>query len=282
MGEGSEDIPAHLPAALEAVFFAAEHPIGLNELCEVVSRVDDTVASPDVVRAAVVAVATSLSERGGGFVLTEVGGGWELRTRPEHADWVHAMYRRRPVRLSRAALEVLSIVAYRQPCTRAQIDEIRGVDSSSTLRQLLERELVRILGKADDVGRPLIYGTTPDFLSFFGLTSLSELPTLREYTELSEEHMVKVQELDETLRANEQQVREAEAATDLAEPNETPVEDTPPPEPELPLDIPSEGAHADAAHVADEQGLRDDETERPHHDDAEADQAGASDEPDDR
>lgn len=248
MADASPDIPAHLPAALEAVFFAAEHPIGLTELCEVVGRVDETVAAPETVRAAVEAVASSLRERGGGFVLAEVGGGWELRTRPEHADWVHAMYRRRPVRLSRAALEVLSIVAYRQPCTRAQIDEIRGVDSSSTLRQLLERELVRILGKADDVGRPLVYGTTPGFLSFFGLTNLAELPTLREYTELSAEHMVKVQELDETLRANEQQVREAEAATDLAEPNEPPTEETePPPEPELPLDMGDDGAHADSA-----------------------------------
>ena len=93
----------------------------------------------------------------------------------------------KPVRLSRAQLETLAIVAYRQPVTRPEIDEVRGVDSGSALKVLLERELLRMLGRKDDVGRPVLYGTSSAFLEFFGLKSLRELPALREFTELSEE-----------------------------------------------------------------------------------------------
>jgi segregation and condensation protein B len=119
---------------------------------------------------------------------------------------VHVLFKRKPQRLHRAGLEVLAIIAYRQPVTRPEIDDIRGVDSSNTLRQLLERNLIRILGKSDEVGRPLIYGTTSEFLAFFGMQNLAELPTLREFTELTEEHMVKLQALDQTLNANTQTV----------------------------------------------------------------------------
>jgi segregation and condensation protein B len=94
----------------------------------------------------------------------------------------------RPVRLSRAQLETLAIVAYRQPITRPEIDDIRGVDSSNTLRVLAERQLVRVLGKREEVGRPLLYGTTKEFLDFFSLADLRELPTLREYSELTAEN----------------------------------------------------------------------------------------------
>jgi segregation and condensation protein B len=91
------------------------------------------------------------------------------------------------VRLSRAQLETLAIVAYRQPITRPEIDEIRGVDSSATLRLLLDRSLIRVLGKREEVGRPMLYGTTSEFLDFFSLQDLRELPTLREYSELTAE-----------------------------------------------------------------------------------------------
>ncbi len=93
----------------------------------------------------------------------------------------------RPVRLSRAQLETLAIIAYRQPITRPEIDEIRGVDSSATLRLLLDRALIRVLGKREEVGRPMLYGTTKEFLDFFSLGDLRELPTLREYSELTDE-----------------------------------------------------------------------------------------------
>ena len=184
MADASPDIPAHLPAALEAVFFAAEHPIGLTELCEVVGRVDDTVAAPEVVRAAVESVATSLRERGGGFLLAEVGGGWELRTRPEYADWVHAMYRRRPVRLSRAALEVLSIVAYRQGVDASAVDRLRGAKSRVVLDQLVRRQLLRV-DRAADAQAPRYY-TTSRFERLLGIAALEELPRLAEWDDPGE------------------------------------------------------------------------------------------------
>jgi len=191
------------PAAVEALLFAAEGPLSPQSLRDVLARADSLdVAEGDVERV-LRALQARYADEERGFALVEVGAGWELRTRPAYAAYVHELYRNPPVRLTRAALEVLAIVAYRQPCTRADVEEIRGVDCSRMLRTLLERSLVRIIGKADDVGRPLLYGTTPGFLEFFGLASLSELPTLKDYTELSEEHLVKLQALDDTLRANE-------------------------------------------------------------------------------
>jgi len=123
-----------------------------------------------------------------GIVLTEVAGGWQFRTEPESGEFVRRFLRVKPQRLTRAALETLAIIAYRQPVTRPEIEDVRGVDSGAVVKALLERRLVKILGKKDEVGRPILYGTTREFLEFFALKDLSALPTLREFHELSEEH----------------------------------------------------------------------------------------------
>jgi segregation and condensation protein B len=123
-----------------------------------------------------------------GIVLTEVAGGWQLRTEPESGEFVRRFLRVKPHRLTRAALETLAIIAYRQPVTRPEIEDVRGVDSGAVVKALLERRLIKILGKKDEVGRPILYGTTREFLEFFALKDLSALPTLREFHELSEEH----------------------------------------------------------------------------------------------
>ncbi|HXU60474.1 MAG TPA: SMC-Scp complex subunit ScpB, partial [Polyangia bacterium] len=107
-------------------------------------------------------------------------------------DWVSRILAGKPPRLSRAMLETLAIVAYRQPITRPEIDEIRGVDCGPVLKTLLDRNLVRMIGKKEEVGRPLLYGTTPEFLRTFSLKDLTELPTLREFHELGEAEMAKV------------------------------------------------------------------------------------------
>ena len=130
-------------------------------------------------------------------MLHEVAGGYQFRTHPSTREWVQQLIAGRPVRLSRAQLETLAIVAYRQPITRPEIDEIRGVDSGSTLKVLLDRELIRILGKKEEPGRPLLYGTTKEFLEFFNLSDLRELPTLREFHELTEESAARGRGLDE-------------------------------------------------------------------------------------
>jgi segregation and condensation protein B len=129
-----------------------------------------------------------LREGVSGIVLHEVAGGWQLRTDPGSAEYVRRFLRVKPQRLTRAALETLAIIAYRQPVTRPEIEEIRGVDCGAVVKALLERKLVKILGKKEEPGRPMLYGTTREFLEFFALKDLASLPTLREFHELSEEH----------------------------------------------------------------------------------------------
>jgi segregation and condensation protein B len=135
-----------------------------------------------VVRVALESIGGSLASRG--FTLHEVAGGYVLRTHPDSAVWVQRLLGAKPTKLSRATMETLAIVAYRQPITRPEIDEIRGVDSGGTLKTLLEKALVRIVGKKEEAGRPLLYGTTKEFLTFFQLRDLRELPSLREFHEL--------------------------------------------------------------------------------------------------
>jgi segregation and condensation protein B len=190
--DGAEAVAAALPTSaasmddeelvrlLEALVFASDKPVTLARLRQL-TRIADTAR----LEAAVARLGELLAERG--IVLAQVSGGYQLRTASRFAHWVQQLIAGRPVRLSRAQLETLAIIAYRQPITRPEIDEIRGVDSSNTLRVLAERQLVRVLGKREEVGRPLLYGTTKEFLDFFSLADLRELPTLREYSELSAE-----------------------------------------------------------------------------------------------
>src|SRR6185436_17242084 len=115
--------------------------------------------------------------RHAGVELREIAGGWLLTTAAEHSEWVARMLRgKKRMRLSRAALETMAIIAYKQPVTKSEVESIRGVDSSAVLATLLERNLVTIRGRSKVVGRPLLYGTTPEFLDYFGLRDLSELP----------------------------------------------------------------------------------------------------------
>jgi segregation and condensation protein B len=169
----------HLRGLLEALVFASDKPITAKELARLAS-------------APVKEVKELLGELHGayakkGVTLDEVAGGWLFRTAAVYAPFVRELAGGRPVRLTRAQIETLAIAAYRQPITRPEIDEIRGVDSGATLKLLLERDLVRIIGKKDEPGRPILYGTTTQFLEFFGLKSLKDLPSLREFTELSDE-----------------------------------------------------------------------------------------------
>jgi segregation and condensation protein B len=139
------------------------------------------------VRAALTALDARLGRTGSGVRLVPVADGWQLRTDARFAPWVATIRGGKPFRLSRPALEVLSVVAFRQPVTKGGIDDIRGVDSGGVLRMLLERGLVRILGRSEDPGRPLTYGTTPAFLELFGMRSLADLPTLKDLRQLQPE-----------------------------------------------------------------------------------------------
>jgi segregation and condensation protein B len=167
-----------LAPIVEALVFAADGPIRLQNIA-VALEVD--VAE---VAAALELLQKDYEESPRGFFLQQVSGGYQLRTRPEYGDYLRRLGHSRPFRFSRPALETLAIVAYRQPVTRSEIEYLRGVDSGSVLKTLMEKRLLRILGKKDVPGKPMIYGTTPDFLELFGLPDLSALPTLKEFSEL--------------------------------------------------------------------------------------------------
>jgi segregation and condensation protein B len=169
----------HLRGLLEALVFASDGPIKATELAKLAH------APQKQVKELLGELKQDYATRG--VHLDEVAGGWVFRTSPQYAPFVRDLTKQRPVRLTRAQVETLAIIAYRQPITRPEVDDVRGVDTGPVLKLLLERDLVRILGKRDEPGRPLIYGTTGHFLEFFGLKSLKDLPTLREFTELSDE-----------------------------------------------------------------------------------------------
>ena len=166
---------------LEAMFFAAEKPLDLRAL-------EETTQFPrDVLQAALTELQATYAPGSGGVALVDLGGRWQLRTEPQVGAYVRRMLQVKPLRLTRAALETLSIIAYRQPITRPEMEDLRGVDCGAVTKALLERKLIRILGKKDEPGRPLLFGTTKEFLELFNLRDLTQLPTLREFQELSEE-----------------------------------------------------------------------------------------------
>lgn len=170
-----EDEFDRLAHIIESVLFAAATPVSLRRLVEIL---DGPTAKE--VQAALARLAQHYAPGQRGIQLREVAGGYQLRTARENAEWVRAVFRDKPARLGRAALETLAIVAYKQPATRAEIEAIRGVDVDGVLSTLLGRRLIKISGRKEAVGRPLLYGTTPEFLEAFGLKDLHELPSLKE------------------------------------------------------------------------------------------------------
>ncbi len=168
-----------LVGAVEALLFAAGGPVKLAELCVALEVPDEA----EVARALeIVAWRCEAPDRG--VTLVQIDGGYQLRTQARFAQSVLKLRGARPQRLSRAALEVLAVVAWRQPVTRGDIEDIRGVDSGGVLKTLLEREILRVSGRREEPGRPLEYATSSKFLEMFSLPSLGALPTLREREEL--------------------------------------------------------------------------------------------------
>ena len=179
--------PERLESVLESLLFASDRPLPINDLKKLVGE-----RAGAKVGAALEALRARREQEGSGIQIVEVAGGWHLRTRVDNQAWVSRLVAGKPQRLTRAMLETLSIVAYRQPITRPEIDDVRGVDCGPVLKTLLDRGLVRMIGKKEEVGRPILYGTTPEFLRIFSLKDLAELPTLREFHELGAADMAKV------------------------------------------------------------------------------------------
>lgn len=161
--------------SVEALIFAGERPSTAARVRKVFPDL-----TPGALAEIVETINESLRDQGRPYEITEVNGGYQFRTRPEYGPLIRAARPERPVRLSRAALETLAVVAYRQPLTRAELEDLRCVDCGAVLRTLLERDLLRIVGRRDAPGRPALYGSTSRFLEAFGLRSLRDLPDLSE------------------------------------------------------------------------------------------------------
>ncbi len=171
---------SEVKAVLEAVLFVSDSPLSQRRM----EAVLEGFAAAEDVASALAQLELDYQSPERAITLVQVAGGYQLRTRADMAPWLKRFLAVKPLRFTQAARETLAIVAYRQPATRGDVEDIRGVDSGGVLKALLDRKLVRIVGRKDIPGRPLLYGTTPEFLEHFGLKDLSALPTLKELTEL--------------------------------------------------------------------------------------------------
>lgn len=164
-----------LKPIVECLLFLSDTPLSLRKLVEILEPVKS-----DEVKHAISLLFDDNEDQNKGIILKEVAGGFQFRSRPEYKEYIKRLRKVQIARLSKAALETLSIVAYKQPVMKSEIERLRGVDCGGVLRYLLERDLIRIVGRKNVPGRPLIYGTSKHFLEMFDLKSLSDLPSLEE------------------------------------------------------------------------------------------------------
>lgn len=186
-----------LTKAIESIIFISDQPVSVDKL---------SLAFPNFERAQIRKCLKDLVQEwedlDRGFLLSEIAGGFQFRTDPKHSEDISNYNKKvKKFRLSRAALEVIAIIAYKQPVTRVEIESIRGVDSSGVINVLLERRVIEIKGRKEVIGKPFLYGTTAEFLEVFGLKSLNDLPTLKEIDEISqnlEPNITPIEENNET------------------------------------------------------------------------------------
>jgi segregation and condensation protein B len=198
---------------LEALFFASDEPLTIRQVIDIYELLEGAgptgKLTPDRILAGIDDLNKEYDGTARAFRIVNVAGGYQFATRPEYGSWLGAMMREKARRkLSISALETLAVIAYKQPVTKPEIEAIRGVNADYVLRTLLERELVTIVGRAATPGRPLLYGTTRDFLKHFGLNDLSELPKPREIDELLAEAQYEVEK--RILKDLEDKKRESE------------------------------------------------------------------------
>tara|TARA_R110000782_G_scaffold20675_19_gene55913 strand:- start:15531 stop:16187 length:657 start_codon:yes stop_codon:yes gene_type:complete len=187
-GDGGVPAPIGIDAAVEAMLISVDRPVPAAKIAEPLGPLLDAEVDAAAVEASVARLNEAYDREGRAFRIEPVSGGFRLMTRPEHAPVIAAMHRARAsTRLSRASLETLAIIAYRQPMTRAELESIRGVACGEVLRSLLDRRMIKIAGRAEELGRPMLYGTTPQFLDAFGLASIKDLPKPEELADRLEQ-----------------------------------------------------------------------------------------------
>lgn len=184
-------------ALVEGILFASGQPVSIEQFIDLLEL------SEEEIKTALGELQEEYSGQDRGFGLARVAGGYQLRTKPLLKEIMAKFYEKKPPRLTQPMLEVLSIVAYKQPVTRPLIDKIRGVDSTAPLKTLLERGLVEMRGRSEAVGNPVLYATTPKFLEWFQIDSLEALPPLSEIEALKPAHRESSEELMELLQQDE-------------------------------------------------------------------------------
>lgn len=245
---------------VEALILSSSEPISAAKIAEIIPYCDAGQAK-DLVNE----LNTEYVEQDRSFEIWEVAGGFQIRTRAEFSGYLQKLQKERALRLSQAALETMAIIAYRQPVTRAEIEDVRGVDAGATVKSLLDRQLIRIAGQREVPGRPMLYGTTRRFLEVFGLERLKDLPTLRELDELAREQgLLEKTEKDADMPAAEAAEEEGERIPEAAESGGSEIAEAP------------ETADSVGASAEDEEGLAASVEET-----ATADHADASDASDD-
>jgi segregation and condensation protein B len=227
---------------VETLLYMTDHALSAAEISSIVElKAWDDAAIAGVIKE----IGDQLTAQGSPLRVVEVAGGYQMATQPDMAPWIRRMYKERlTVKLSPSSLETLAIIAYKQPITRGEIEQIRGVEASGVMDTLVERRLVKIVGRKETIGRPLLYGTTPDFLRHFGLKHLSELPDLSQ--------------LAATLNAAEAASTEPQAelpmAEDVNEATEIASAEVPPPS-ELPESTPEAKELKEEVLVAENEGM---------------------------
>ena len=183
---------SQLRPIIESLLFVSEVPLSLSKIKSILSMYTHA-----EITEALEGLHQKYAAEEHGFFLSEVAQGYQFRSKPEYGEWIRKLKKITPTKLSQAALETLAIIAYRQPILRAEIETVRGVDVGGVLRLLLEKKLIKILGRKNVPGRPIIYGTTRRFLEFFSLKDISSLPTLEEIGELGD-HSITVEHAGES------------------------------------------------------------------------------------
>ncbi len=186
---------------VESLLFVAETPLSMEHFKAALPE-----AETDHIKQSILALKEEYELKNGGFLVHEVAGGFQFRTRPEYKEWIRRLLQPKPPKLSKPAMETLAIIAYRQPILRSEVEHIRGVTSGNSIRMLLERKLIRVLGRREVPGRPLVYATTKKFLETFDLKDLKDLPSLKEIDDL-ESKSVKPRQREIVFSASDPDVR---------------------------------------------------------------------------
>ncbi len=173
--QGGGHDPARCASILESLLLVSAQPLSWEKICQILGGVTMAQAAD-----AVAALKAKYASESSGILLEEIAKGLQLRTNPANQEYVRRLFEARPARFTRPSLETLAVIAYKQPVTRTEIEQIRGVDCAASLKTLMERRLVKVVGKKDVAGKPFLFGTTREFLEVFGLAGLSELPSMRD------------------------------------------------------------------------------------------------------